>query len=79
MKIKKTTFSTLVLALFFPSIENCRKLKIQKNQKNRLPLIYRLTEHIKSRNPSHTLHCKNSKARFPSIDGGGAVTFFDTG
>jgi hypothetical protein len=25
------------------------------------------------------LHCKNSKARFPSIDGGGAVTFSDTG
>jgi hypothetical protein len=24
-------------------------------------------------------HCKNSKARFPSIDGGGAVTFFHTG
>jgi hypothetical protein len=36
MKIKKNTFSTLVLELFFPSIANCRKLKI----KNRLPLLY---------------------------------------
>jgi hypothetical protein len=35
MKIKKNTFSTLVLELFFPSIANCRKLKI----KNRLPLL----------------------------------------
>jgi hypothetical protein len=31
MKIKKNTFSTLVLELFFPSIANCRKLKIQKS------------------------------------------------
>jgi hypothetical protein len=36
MKIKKNSFSTLVLELFFPSIANCRKLKLQ----NRLPLIY---------------------------------------
>jgi hypothetical protein len=28
MKIKKNTFSTSVLELFFPSIANCRKLKI---------------------------------------------------
>jgi hypothetical protein len=26
MKIKKNTFSTLVLELFFPSIANCKKL-----------------------------------------------------
>jgi hypothetical protein len=31
MKIKKNTVSTLVLELFFPSIANCRKLKIQKS------------------------------------------------
>jgi hypothetical protein len=35
MKIKKNTFSTLVVELFFPSIANCRKLKF----KNRLPLL----------------------------------------
>jgi hypothetical protein len=35
MKIKKNTFSTLVLELFFPSIANCRKLILQ----NRLPLL----------------------------------------
>jgi hypothetical protein len=29
MKIKKNTFSTLVLELFFPSILNCENLKIQ--------------------------------------------------
>jgi hypothetical protein len=40
MKIKKTAFSTLVLELFFPSIADCRKLKIQKKYKNRLPLVY---------------------------------------
>jgi hypothetical protein len=40
MKIKKNTFSTLVLELFFPSTANCRKLKIQKKSKNRLPLVY---------------------------------------
>jgi hypothetical protein len=33
MKIKKNTFSTSVLELFFPSIANCKKLKIQKIQK----------------------------------------------
>jgi hypothetical protein len=33
MKIMKNTFSTLVFELFLPSIENCRKLKIQKIQK----------------------------------------------
>jgi hypothetical protein len=37
MKIKKTPFSTLVLELFFPSIANCRKLKIQKNPKIDFP------------------------------------------
>jgi hypothetical protein len=37
MKIKKNTFSTLVLELFFPSIANCRKLKIQKNTKIDFP------------------------------------------
>jgi hypothetical protein len=37
MKIKKNTFSTLVLELFFPSIANCRKLKIQKNPKIDFP------------------------------------------
>jgi hypothetical protein len=31
MKIKKNTFYTLVLELFFPSTANCRKLKIKKN------------------------------------------------
>jgi hypothetical protein len=31
MKIKKKTFSTLVLELFFPSIANCKKLKIRKS------------------------------------------------
>jgi hypothetical protein len=31
MKIKKNTFSTLVLELFSPSIANCKKLKIQKS------------------------------------------------
>jgi hypothetical protein len=38
MKIKKNTFCTLVLELFFPSTANCRKLKIPKKSKNRLPL-----------------------------------------
>jgi hypothetical protein len=37
MKIKKNTFSTLVLELFFPSVANCRKLKIQKNPKIDFP------------------------------------------
>jgi hypothetical protein len=37
MKIKKNTFSTLVSELFFPSIANCRKLKIQKNPKIDFP------------------------------------------
>jgi hypothetical protein len=37
MKIKKYAFSTLVLELFFPSIANCRKLKIQKNPKIDFP------------------------------------------
>jgi hypothetical protein len=32
MKIKKNTFCTLVLELFFPSTANCRKLKIQKKK-----------------------------------------------
>jgi hypothetical protein len=39
MKIKKNTFSTLVLELFSPSIATCKKLKLQKIQ-NRLPLVY---------------------------------------
>jgi hypothetical protein len=37
MKIKKNTFSTLVLEYFTPSIANCRKLKIQKNPKIYFP------------------------------------------
>jgi hypothetical protein len=37
MQIKKDTFSTLVLELFFPLIANCRKLKIQKNPKIDFP------------------------------------------
>jgi hypothetical protein len=37
MKIKKNTFTTLVLELFLPSIANCRKLKIQKNPKIDFP------------------------------------------
>jgi hypothetical protein len=37
MKIKKNTFSTLVLELFFPSISNCRKLKIQNKPKSDFP------------------------------------------
>jgi hypothetical protein len=37
MKINKNTFSTLVSELFFPSIANCRKLKIPKNQKIDFP------------------------------------------
>jgi hypothetical protein len=37
MKIKKNTFCTLVLELFFPSTANCRKLKIQKNPKIDFP------------------------------------------
>jgi hypothetical protein len=31
MKIKKNTFSTLVLVLRFTTIANCKKLKIQKS------------------------------------------------
>jgi hypothetical protein len=34
MKIKKNSFSTLALELFFQSIANCMKLKIQKIQKS---------------------------------------------
>jgi hypothetical protein len=41
MKIKKNTFSTLALELFFPSIANCRKLKIQKIQKSTSPSAYK--------------------------------------
>jgi hypothetical protein len=37
MKIKKNTFSTLILDLFFPSIANYRKLKIQKSTS---PTVY---------------------------------------
>jgi hypothetical protein len=37
MKIKKNAFSTLVLELFFPSIANCKKLKIQKIPKVDFP------------------------------------------
>jgi hypothetical protein len=44
MKIKKNTFSTLVLELFFPSIANCRKLKIQKNPKIDFPYCLGLEE-----------------------------------
>jgi hypothetical protein len=39
MKIKKNTFSTLVLELVFPSIANCKKLKIQKIQKSTSPTV----------------------------------------
>jgi hypothetical protein len=39
MKIKKNTFSTLVLELFFPSIANCKKMKIQKIQKSTSPTV----------------------------------------
>jgi hypothetical protein len=39
MKIKKNTFSPLVLELFFPSIANCKKLKIQKIQKSTFPIV----------------------------------------
>jgi hypothetical protein len=42
MKIKKNTFSTLVLELFFSSIANCRKLKLQ----NRLPLLHMFCERL---------------------------------
>jgi hypothetical protein len=42
MKIKKNTFSTLVIELFLPSTAHSRKLKIQKN---RLPLIPRSLIH----------------------------------
>jgi hypothetical protein len=38
MKTKKNTFSTLVLELFFPSIANCKKLKIRKIQKSTSPI-----------------------------------------
>jgi hypothetical protein len=37
MKIKKNTFCSLVLELFFPSTANWRKLKIQKNPKIDFP------------------------------------------
>jgi hypothetical protein len=37
MKIKKNNFSTLVLELFFPSIANGKKLKIQKIKKSTSP------------------------------------------
>jgi hypothetical protein len=37
MKIKKNTFYTLVLELFFPSTANCSKSKIQKNPKIEFP------------------------------------------
>jgi hypothetical protein len=39
MKIKKNAFSTFVLELFFPSIANCRKLKIKKIQKSTSPTV----------------------------------------
>jgi hypothetical protein len=32
MTIKKNTFATLVFKLFFPSIANCKKWKIQKSE-----------------------------------------------
>jgi hypothetical protein len=40
MKIKENTFSTLVLELFFLSIANCKKLKIQKIQKSTSPNVH---------------------------------------
>jgi hypothetical protein len=36
---KKNTFSTLVLELFFPSIANCKKLKIKNIQKLTSPTV----------------------------------------
>jgi hypothetical protein len=44
MKIKKNTFSTLALELFFPSIANSKKLKIQKIQKSTPPSMQDQTE-----------------------------------
>jgi hypothetical protein len=46
MKIKKNTFSTLVLELFFPSTANCRKLKIQKNPKIDFPYCADMPIHV---------------------------------
>jgi hypothetical protein len=43
MKIKKNTFSTLVLELRFTTIANCKKLKIQKIQKSTSPSVYPIT------------------------------------
>jgi hypothetical protein len=48
MKIKKNTFSTLVLELFFPLIANCKKLKIQKIQKSTSPTAESLKKTAKS-------------------------------
>jgi hypothetical protein len=38
MKLKKNTFSTFVLELFFQSIANCKKLKIQQIEKSTSPI-----------------------------------------
>jgi hypothetical protein len=42
MKIKKNTFTTLILELFCQSIANCRKLKIKKSTSptEDLPQLY---------------------------------------
>jgi hypothetical protein len=47
MKIKKKTFSTLVLELFFPSIANYMKLKIQKNPKIDFPYCAQYVDPIR--------------------------------
>jgi hypothetical protein len=39
MKIKKNTFSTLAFELFFQSIANCKKSKVQKIQKSTSPTV----------------------------------------
>jgi hypothetical protein len=40
MKIKKNTFSTLVLELFYPLIANGRKFKVQKIQKSTSSIVH---------------------------------------
>jgi hypothetical protein len=56
MKIKKNTFSTLVLELLFPSIANCRKLKIQKNSKIDFPYCSAFgRDYYASVLPNHTV------------------------
>jgi hypothetical protein len=68
MKIKKNTFSTLVLELLFPSIANCRKLKIQKIQKSTSPngLTPKMIK-MKFLNRKNVLTKKSSAQRFDYI------------